>query len=347
MISRYFYLLCFSKYSDKMNDLKLGNHFNPGYALLKSFKPLVFIVICLVLFNSCAANKKRADFLFTKESYCNPPGNITASKPILINTDSVLTTKTELTEHFSDQSFLLLHAFGIYNEIKNLEQLQKDTSLNTRLKTLELRQQVDHKIRLTMSEIDAVSAELDCEGERIDQIANYADGIDSKRANRLTVASIIVGAASGIAAAFIGNQGWNKGVAVSSGVAGGGLGFLLLSPKSKKINLVHKQNLLRNIWIARNENEFPPFVWFVLTEKRFSNSGTSTLLNNLRQRWISYQFEGNTAKAEQSVNFSEGGIYKAADLHARAQMINQLQAVIRSINQNVNILLNELDKRKN
>jgi len=146
-----------------------------------------------------------------------------------------------------------------------------------------------------------------------------------------------------VASAFISNSGWNKGVAVGAGVAGVGLGIATLNPKGKKIELVHKRNLLRNVWQQENQNTFPPFVWFMLTEKSISNSGANSLLHNLRQRWIHYQFDGDSTKAGTSVNFTDGGFYRADDLHNRAQMINQLQAVVRSLGQDINIFLRELN----
>ncbi|MNT94915.1 hypothetical protein D3C72_2366900 [compost metagenome] len=82
----------------------------------------------------------------------------------------------------------------------------------------------------------------------------------------------------------------------------------------------------------------------MLSEKEFSNDGNSSLLHNLKTRWIDYQFDSNENQGNQSVIFSDGGIYFADDLHSRAAMINQLQAVIRSINQSINNLILEANK---
>ena len=93
--------------------------------------------------------------------------------------------------------------------------------------------------------MNSVTAELDCEEERIDQIASTLSDINDKNVTRLTVASILVGAASAVAGAYIADDGWNKGVAVGSGILGAGLSFLTLNPKGKKIILQHPRNLLR------------------------------------------------------------------------------------------------------
>jgi hypothetical protein len=223
-----------------------------------------------------------------------------------------------------------MHALGILPKIRTQD-------------TPQLRQYIYDKVLLANSEIDAIAAELDCEGERIDQIAKYVDNVNAKRTTRLTVASIVIGAAAGITSATVTDAGWNKGIAIGAGVAGAGLGLATLNPKGRKIQLMHKRNLLRTVWTGENNNDIPTFLWFMLTEKRISNSGNNNLLNNLKHRWITYQFDGDSSKAARSVNFSEGGIYRADDLHDRAEMINQFQAEIRSISQNVNIFLQELN----
>ena len=51
--------------------------------------------------------------------------------------------------------------------------------------------------------MNSVTAELDCEEERIDQIATTLSDINDKNITRLTVASILVGAASAVAGAYI------------------------------------------------------------------------------------------------------------------------------------------------
>lgn len=298
----------------------------------------------LLVFSACTASKN-TQLLIAKDSYCNP-GKLAAEfqRTISSNTDSVLGSNTELKSKYAEQSILIMHALGIGSYVKRLEGLRQDTSMEARMAALSLRQQIDNRILLADSEIDALAAELDCEGERIDQIAGYVDNINSARTTRLTVASIVVGAAAAAMGALINNDDWNKGVAIGAGALGAGLGLATLNPQGKKVTLFHDRNLLRNVWQQQNGHEVGPFVWYMLTEKRFSNAGTASLLSNTRQRWITYQFDGKSETAGRSVNFSSGGIYRAGDLHARAEMINQLQSVVRSIKQNINFFLRELNR---
>ncbi|MDF2192750.1 hypothetical protein [Paraflavitalea sp. CAU 1676] len=199
-----------------------------------------------------------------------------------------------------------------------------------------------NKILLANAGIGAITAELDCEVERMDQIAKYIEGKNAKRTTRLTVASIVVGAASGVATSLVSNASWNKGIAIGGGVAVVGLGIATLNPKGEKVELIHKRNLLRDVWLQEDNQDIPSFVWFMLTEKRVNKVGDSSLLNSLKHRWIRYQFDGDAEMAATSVSFTEGGNYTAGDLRDRAAMINQLQAVIKSLEQYVNAFLREL-----
>ncbi|UWX67772.1 hypothetical protein NZD85_03985 [Empedobacter stercoris] len=49
-------------------------------------------------------------------------------------------------------------------------------------------------------------------------------------------------------------------------------------------------------------------------------------------------------EANQSVNFGIGGTYTAQELYNRSRMLNQMQSATRTINQNINYLLLDLDK---
>lgn len=305
---------------------------------------LAVIFGAFLLFASCASSKRTVLASLSKESYCNPPGNFHHFNVQAIkDAKSVLATNADLRNRYSVPSILIMDALGLDDEVRTIEALRTDTALRTQLKVSTLKQKINSKMLLVNSEIDATTAELDCEGERVEQIAGYINEINSNNDTRLTVASIVLGAISGLAGAVISDSGWDNGVAIGTGVAGTALGFVMLNPKGKKAQLKHDRNLLENVWSNTNNGEMAPFLWYMLTEEAFSNSGETSLLHNLRERWIMYQFEDDKDAAAKSVNFTKGGTYRADDLYARAQMINQLQAVARSTSQHLNAFLMELD----
>ncbi|MDI9873846.1 hypothetical protein [Flectobacillus rivi] len=301
--------------------------------------------LSLIFLNfSCAVQKNTTLLSIAKESYCIPPQNTTDFRyGITNNADSVLKANTALKPKFSEASILIMNALRINDEVHEIVNKPNKKSLESMVRLNTLKQQIDNRVWIANSEIDALSAELDCEGERIDQIANFVDNANSSKTTKFTVASIVIGAVSSIATVLISNESLNNGVAIGAGVLGASLGFATLNPKGKKVEINTSRNLLRNVWLNQNEHEISSFVWYMLTEPKFSNSGKTTLLQNTKERWLMYQFDENMTKANQSVNFSKGGIYFADDLHARSQMINQFQSVVRSIKQNINLFLAELN----
>lgn len=293
---------------------------------------------------SCAVQKNATLLSIAKESYCIPPQHTTDFKyGITTNSDSVLRANLSLKPKFSEASILIMNALRINDEVHEIVNKPNKKSLESMVRLNTLKQQIDNRVWMANSEIDALSAELDCEGERIDQIANFVDNANSSKTTKFTVASIVIGAASSIATVLISNESLNNGVAIGAGVLGASLGFATLNPKGKKVEMNTNRNLLQNVWLNQNQHEISPFVWYMLTEPKFSNSGKTTLLQNTKERWLMYQFDENMTKANKSVNFSKGGIYFADDLHARSQMINQFQSVVRSIKQNINLFLAELN----
>ncbi|MDQ1150774.1 hypothetical protein QE382_002758 [Sphingobacterium zeae] len=56
------------------------------------------------------------------------------------------------------------------------------------------------------SELNAVAAELDCNGERIDKLAGYIEGINANKQTSLTVASILLGAVTTVTATTVNNK---------------------------------------------------------------------------------------------------------------------------------------------
>ena len=98
------------------------------------------------------------------------------------------------------------------------------------------------------------------------------------------MASIVVGAASAIAGAYISNSSWNKGVALGTGLLGATLGFATLTPKGKHVFLVHKYNTVRACWEKTNENKFPFVVWYMLNEPSFNPHSSVCLLEDMKQK---------------------------------------------------------------
>lgn len=297
----------------------------------------ITFVVCL---SSCKSYK-----LITYESdYCEPPiyAN-TVEKPIEFNSDSILVPDHKWKTQFTKQNVLLAHALDLDKELEQLTELRDEHSnIKDSVLYLAAQQKIEQKVRDALVEIDALVGELDCEGERCDQLKELLEGMNSKRDNKLTVASIVIGALSAVADACISNDGWNKGVAIGAGVIGAGLGWATLSPKGKRLILKHKRNHLRAVWEEKNSNEFPPIVWYMLNETKFTNTQQSTMLRNIRKRWLTFTFEDDIKEANKSVLFKSEGVYTEDLLETRSQIVGQLKATTQTLNQNFSSLLKEI-----
>ncbi|AZA46989.1 hypothetical protein EG346_01610 [Chryseobacterium carnipullorum] len=312
-------------------------------------KKLFYLLAVFSLLTSCISKKNqviRQNILTLKDSYCKAPFKYNYSTRVpSYNSDSILAANKELQGMFSDQSILILNALDNLDEVHKIVDLKKDSSITAQVKVLQLKSKINSKITIALTELDAVAAEFDCEGERVAQIGNYVDNLNDSRNNKMILYSIVTGAAASIAGGIVSDGGWSNAIDISGGVVGAGFGLATLNPKGKKVEFIHQRNLLRDIWKEKLESpNFPPFIWYMYTEKKFSNKEKHSIISSMKERWLHYQFDDSKEEADQSVIFSDGGFYRADDLHNRAAMLNQMQSATRTINQNINYLLLDLDK---
>ncbi|WP_294199053.1 MULTISPECIES: hypothetical protein [Chryseobacterium] len=312
-------------------------------------KKLFYFLPVLCLLGSCVSKKNQAikqNILTLRDSYCKAPFKYNYKNKLpSYNSDSIIEANKELKGNFSDQSILILNALDNLDEVHEIMELKKDTSLQSQVKVLQLKTKINSKITIALTELDAVAAEFDCEGERVAQIGNYVDNLNDSKNNKLILYSIVAGAAASIAGGIVKNDTWSSAIDIGGGALGAGFGLATLNPKGRKVEFIHQRNLLRDIWRERLESpNFPPFIWYMYTEKRFSNKEKQSIISSMKERWLHYQFDDDRQKADQSVIFSDGGFYRSQDLHNRAAMLNQMQSATRTINQNINYLLLDLDK---
>lgn len=312
-------------------------------------KKIALLLFALSMMSCVSVKTKsiRENILTLKDSYCKAPFKYNYDKKLpSYNADSILMANKTLKNHFTDQSILILNALNSVDDVNKIIRLKNDTSVQAQLDILRLRSEIDSKMTIALTELDAVAAEFDCEGERVGQIASYVDDLNERRMNKLVIYSILIGGAASIASGTIKDDKAGSAVDIGAGIAGAALGFLTLKPKSEKVEFIHKRNLLRDIWNEKLESEnFPPFVWYMYTEEKFfSNSGDLSIIKNIKEKWLQFNFHNDFDEANASVLFNDGGMYKADDLHNRTSMLNQMQSATRTINQSINYLLLDLDK---
>lgn len=299
---------------------------------MKQLKTFIILLI-FILVSSCSTvlNSPKIDYLTS--NYCQPTIEYDYSK-LEISPNKLSKQDSILNANLSKHDILISKAIGIETYLTEYLQIKKDT-----LKRLVLKQKITDRLILTTIEINALASELDCNGERINKLANFVNDINNKKTKNLTVASVTIGALTTVATVLIKNNNSSNVVGVSGGLLSAGLGALTISPKGKKIDLKLQRNLLRNIWFNDNSNgAYPKSIWTILNDKEFSNSGKNDLQESIKNRWLQYNFDGKIDTETEKLFFYDGGIYTADDLYSRANMLNELQATIRSLEQDLKSL---------
>ncbi|ATL42344.1 hypothetical protein OZ664_03080 [Elizabethkingia sp. HX WHF] len=295
-----------------------------------SFYTLAFIVSILLCL-SCSSVIKSSKTATLTTDYCKP--NFTYQYPeIMTNTgnqeDSALIKKLPASDYALSKNIGILPLLSQYNKAKDP------------LKILIAKQKISDQLMVTNSGLNAMAAESDCNGERIQQLSNYLGDINNKNIRKLTVGSIILGATIAVSSSLINNNNTNKAINIGGGAAGAALGLLTLNPKGRKVQMDIQRNLLRNIWNNDNSDQaFPPDIWNILNEKSFSNSGNKSMRETLRDRWLLYAFDGKPDAETLQLFFGNGGTFRADDLQTMSNMYNELQASIRSLQQNMQSLM--------
>jgi len=306
----------------------------------------LFILISLTgILNSCISVLPAS----RNFSYCYPNNHYTLDSSFLPynNLSSIIQKDSGLTKRYSIANLNLANALGIINHLDELNRLEKEYSIHHSLELqvsiIEKKQQIINRIIVCKTEIASITAELDCEGERAEQISSYMTNKKNSRVNKLTVASITAGALGGVVAIAIKPKETSEAVAIAGGLGSASLGLLSLT-SSRKTEFMHPRNLLSDIWMEpENSDKYPYSIWYILTHKEFSNKQEFTLCHNIKERWEKYEEltnkkSKNTEKQIQLL-FGTGGIYSSDQLHVRSQMINQLQALIKLIDQDLQFLL--------
>ena len=213
--------------------------------------------------------------------------------------------------------------------------------------SVDLRLRVVERIELARLAVAAASAELSCESERSDQTADYLGHKGSGTVQTLTVASIGVAAATAIVSVFLSTNNSSAAlqdsVAIGGGVVTGGLGLssLWVHPE---ISYAHPRNLLGEVWRGpKTTTLYSPFVWAYLTRREFSNAQDLSIREKIIDRWKRYQrVERNPAEA--AILFGTGGLYDAGMLRTRSQMLDEVEAEVSLVNQDLEVLMSELTR---
>ncbi|PZP43892.1 MAG: hypothetical protein DI598_15215 [Pseudopedobacter saltans] len=300
----------------------------------------VSVIACFLLdFYGCG-KPMNISSLSIGEDYCQPNTYYENKNLKRFSQEEVTRLQSQLN-HYTPHNLYTANAAGILPLLLQMGSI--DTSNTSQKNALQLKALL--AIQQLNEEIDGVAATLDCEGEKTDQVANYLDNINQKRNNQLTITSIIVGALTTIATVAIQKNSVQNTVAIGGGILGGGIAALMINPAGKKIKWPQNKNLLGSVWYADNAaNMIPSAIWYMLNEKSFSNSQKISLIESIKKRWMTINFQDDLSPEDENKFFKNGGTFTSEDLHLRANMLNELQATVRSLHQDLASLTNNISQ---
>ncbi len=194
----------------------------------------------------------------------------------------------------------------------------------------ETRARVVERVEVASLVIESTAAELDCEGERAEQAADYLARGQASTVQALTIGSIVAATLTSIAGVLLSTAGRSAtdqdAVAVSGGAVTAALGLGSLFAHAQ-VTFEHSRNLLSDIWRGpQTSTTYPPLVWAYLTRSEFSNSGRAAIRERIVSRWKQFQQVDEPRTA--AVLFGTGGSYDADTLRLRAAMLYEVKAEV-------------------
>ncbi len=252
---------------------------------------------------------------------------------------------------FSREAIDIADTIGAAEPLLRLAALEAEgpRTAAAELRALRLRQAVTDRILLAMLDVSGTLAAIDCEGERGDQLRVLLQGTESRRARRLGLASIMVGAltaalSGGLSAAGAAGAGSAAGIAGGAAEASVAASLLFGSATGE---LRTERNLLREVWERPARSDlFPPPVWRFLTKRPDGNPDRATVAEVVVAEWRAGELLGREGpEAERTrvaLLFGAGGAYTVEELEARDAMLDLLEASIALMSRDLRMRLEEL-----
>lgn len=253
---------------------------------------------------------------------------------------------------FSPNSLHIAHAIGVLPMLEEfLSQVdvpRAARSLEQRVELLELRRRIAYRCDLASLEISSVASELDCEEEKVSQLAHHLKEIEQARETRLNVAAIAVGALGAVVTGIHFSQDNPDpdvdGIGIGFGITEAGLGVMMLL-NGKHTSFMHPRNALRAIRDGQDpDGIFPASVWYCLTNPVPGKEARETLRQELLDRW--HESDPQKTKDQQGEDdllMGQGGEYTTDLLEKRASHYDQLESSIKLVKQDLLQLVQELD----
>jgi hypothetical protein len=230
---------------------------------------------------------------------------------------------------FSGSSKQLAEVMNIAPLLAQMSSLKKAGKTQS-FSWLDLRQTVLERTVLTQNEVATTIANLDCDKEQTEILANQLQESQDDRTKTLALMAIIVGAAGAAATGGLSLAGLDTAsnvLAIAVGGISGGIGLFALSKEQDHL-FFHPDNPLREAWLNPEQSELlPPAVWKFLNEPSDPKSNL-TRREKLIEDWKKSGWLGDSPEDQNhrlDLFFGNGGQYTLDELQDRAQIIDVLK----------------------
>ena len=224
---------------------------------------------------------------------------------------------------------------------------------DTELAALRVQQRITEQILLAMLEVASAQAHIDCEEERGAQLRDHLQKVENRRARRLGLTSILIGAATAILSGGVGLArpdslaGNVIGTVGGAAEAGAGLSLMYGSASGE---LRTEGNLLREVWEGPERPVLlPASVWRFLNRPVPADPTGRTVRQEIVAEWHAGERLGRAGSAEERAHLAlllgSGGLFTVDDLLTRDAMLDILRAQVSQMSQDLERLLRELVAR--
>ena len=314
---------------------------------------LPILIFSIGILFSCSAIRK-AQHINMDNTSCLPikaPVSIGLStiKPIHeLNIDTALSSRFSFTSLNVANSIGILEMLGQYVALN--EKVKQSASFENRLALLELSHNISKRISQASLEVSSVTSEIDCEEEKIAQIADYLSKKEQDKETKLTVVAIVVSAADAILSTLPKSVFNFEYMGLVSGITGTTIAILILK-NQQKVVLKHNRNMLHEIWVGNEQSTmFPDFIWYYLNYYDPNKKNERSIRYQIVERWMNFkQIDNANAKKRKvliDIYFGNGGEYSTDQLYNRANMYDQLESYIKLIKQELTLLAFEFENIK-
>ncbi len=305
-------------------------------------KHFISLLAILCVLQSCQSSKTLSVQRLIQKSNCNIQNQYIYTKVDIPQPLETLNIDEDLAKSFSTKSLNVANAIGVLNTLEEYRTalVSNDSSINSRLKILELSHYIYQKIDLSSLEISAIASEIGCEEERIEQISSYFEGQVNKTETKLTVGAIALGATGAILTGILLGKGrYSEYIGIITGVSEAAFGAAILLNK-RSTEFYHPRNILRDIWFPSETSEMlPASIWYYLRDR--DPATNKSLRQQIKDKWMSF---GDLK--DDDIYFGTGGKYTLDQLNQRAEMYDQLESYITLMKQDLKALSVEIDTLK-